>query len=361
VSVDVRAVELFRIRLPLVAPFRTARSTTVHKDALLVRVVTGDAEGWGEVGAEATPMYAPDTLDTARLVLRAELVPRLLAGDDLADVRGHNPARAALLHAALDARLRAEGRSLAAYLGGDRTHVEAGVAIGRAESPAALAATASEFVEQGYGSIKLKIAPGDDIDAVAAVRAAVGPEVALQADANGSYVPGDADRVAELADGSALACLEQPLAPDALLDHVALAERLRTPVCLDEPITSPTIARDAIALRACDVVSIKSALVGGLDAARATLDACVSAGAGARAGGMLETGIGRAALVALASLTGFTVVGDLSASDRYFTQDVTEPFVVDRGRLAVPTGPGLGVAPRVDVLARATVAHERLA
>jgi len=360
VTVRVRAVELFRIRLPLVAPFRTARSTTVHKDALLVRVVTEDTEGWGEVGAEVSPTYAPETLDTARLVLRDELVPRLLAERDLDEVRGHHPARAALGNALLDARLRAEGTSLAAYLGGERTHVDAGVAIGRAENVAALVATASAFVEQGYRSVKLKIAPGDDLDAVAAVCAEIGDDAAIQTDANGSYTLGDADRLAAL-DDYEIACLEQPLAPDALLDHARLVEKLRTPVGLDETITSTGVARDAIALRACDVVSIKSALVGGLDEARSTHDACVAAGVGARAGGMLETGVGRAALLALASLPGFTVVGDVSASARYFAQDVTEPFVLDHGRLAVPTGPGLGVMPEPGVLARCTVAHERLA
>jgi O-succinylbenzoate synthase len=359
VSVPVRAVELFRIRLPLVAPFRTARSTTVHKDALLVHVVTDDAEGWGEVGAEATPEYAPDTLDTARLVLRDELVPRLFAGRDLGAVRGHHPARAALTNALLDAQLRAAGRPLAAYLGSAGTHVEAGVAIGRAESIDALVADASAFVAQGYRSIKLKIAPGDDIDAVAAVRAAVGADVVLQADANGSYDLTDVDHLVGL-DQYELSSLEQPLAPDALLDHARLAERLRTRICLDEPITSPAAARDAVAVRACAIVSIKSALVGGLDAARATHDACVAAGVPARAGGMLETGVGRAALVALAALPGFTVTGDLSASDRYFAEDLTEPFALDGGRLALPTGPGLGVAPLPDVLARCTLARERL-
>jgi len=355
----VRAVELFRVRLPLRAPFRTARSTTIAKDALLVRVVTGDAEGWGEVGAEVAPTYAPDTLDTARLALRDELVPRLHAGADLDEVRGHHPARAALVGAVLDARLRAEGTSLARHLGGVAPFVDAGVAIGSAGGPDDVARAASAFVEEGYGSVKLKIAPGHDVDVVAAVRGAVDDDVIIQVDANGSYTISDADRLRAL-DSFGVACLEQPLAPAALLDHALLVEVLRTPIGLDESITSPAAARDAIALRACAVVSIKAALVGGLDAARATYDACVAANVAARAGGMLETGVGRAALVALASLPGFTVTGDLSASNRYFEEDLTAPFELTDGRLAVPVGPGLGVTPLPEVLARLTLARERI-
>ena len=354
----VRAVELFRIRLALKHPFRTARSTTTHKEALLVRVVTDDADGWGEVGAETSPAYAPDTLDSERLVLRDELVPRLFAGAGFDGVRGHHPARAALTGAVLDARLRAEGTSLAAHLGGALTHVDAGVAIGRHDDTGTLAAVAAAYVGLGYRSLKLKIAPGHDVAAVAAVRAEVGPDVVLQADANGSYSLGATDHLTEL-DGLGVACLEQPLAPDALLDHVQLAARLPTPIGLDETITSAGGARDAIARGACAVVSVKTGLIGGFDEAVRAHDACMAAGVAARAGGMLETGVGRAALVALASLPGFTVPGDLSASNRYFEHDVTEPFVLDRGRLAVPTGPGLGVAPLPDVLARCTIAHER--
>ena len=358
-SVRVRAVELFRIRLPLVAPFRSARSTTTAKDALLVRVVTDDAVGWGEVGAEVAPTYAPDTLDTARLVLRDELVPRLFAGASLDDVRGHHPARAGLLNAVLDAQLRAEGTSLAAYLGATTSAVDAGVAIGMADDRTLLVDAATAYVARGYRSLKVKIAPGADVEPIAALRDAVGPDVTLQADANGSYTPSDAERLAAL-DAYALTCLEQPLAPDALLDHARLGERLQTPIGLDASITSAGVVRDVIELHACRVVSIKNALVGGIDAARRAHDLCAAVGVAARAGGMLETGVGRAALVALAALPGFTVPGDLSASDRYFTHDVTEPFELIDGRLAVPTEPGVGGTPLPDRLAHCTLARERL-
>lgn len=352
------AVELFRIRLPLTRPFRTARSTTTRKDALLVRVVTDDCEGWGEVGAESSPTYAPETLDTARIALRDEFIPRLFTNASFDAVRGNHAARGALSDAMLDAQLRSDGISLASYLGGTASQVEAGVAVGRHDDLGELLADVAACVALGYGSIKVKIAPGHDIDVLTAVRAEVGSKIVLQADANGSYTFEGADHLGAC-DALGIACLEQPLAPDALVDHARLAGRLRTPIGLDETVTSPQVARDAIALGACAIVSIKAGLVGGLSEARTTHDVCVDAGVAARAGGMLGTGIGRAALVALASLPGFTLTGDVSASNRYFEHDITVPFELAGGRLAVPTGAGLGVVPLPEMLARTTIAHER--
>ncbi|MDQ1479921.1 MAG: o-succinylbenzoate synthase [Actinomycetota bacterium] len=359
VPVTIRSVELLRIRLPLTQPFRTASSTTAVKDALLIKVVTPDSCGWGECTAQVTSSYVPETIDTARLALRDVLVPRLFAGVGFGSVRGHNAAKAALSQAVLDAQLRADEISLAAHLGGTATHVEAGVAVGMQEDLRVLLETVAGYAADGYRSMKLKIMRGHDIDTVAAVRAEVGPDVTLQVDANGSYAPADTDHLERL-DAYDLACFEQPLAPDALLDHARLASRLRTPIGLDESITSASVARDAMELGACRVVSIKTGLLGGLDEARRTLELCRTAGIAARAGGMLETGVGRAALVALASLPGFSVPGDLSASSRYFAQDLTEPFELDDGRLAVPAGPGIGVTPLPDVLARCTIARERI-
>jgi len=343
----------------LAQPFRTASGTTAVKDALLVRVVTHDAEGWGECTAQSTSAYAPETIDTARLALRDQLVPRLFAGARFDPVRGHHAAKAALTGAVLDAQLRARGIALATHLGSSAADVEAGVAVGMHEDLRALVARIAGYVSEGYRSVKLKIAPGHDVDVVAAVRAEIGPSVTLQVDANGSYALADTDHLQRL-DAFDLACFEQPLAPDALLDHARLGQRLLTPIGLDETITSARTASDAIEVGACRVVSIKSGLVGGLDEALGALEACRVAGVAARAGGMLETGVGRAALVALASLPGFTVPGDVSASSRYFADDVTEPFELRAGRIAVPTGPGLGVTPRPDVLARCTIARERL-
>jgi o-succinylbenzoate synthase len=345
--------------LPLARPFRTARSTTLDKDALLVHVVTDDAEGWGECAAEVTPTYAGETLAGARLMIRDHLAPRLFAGASLADVRGNAFARAAVEGAALDAYLRARGQSLRDWAGGTRTRIEAGVAIGMADDLAQLREIAAAYVVEGYRRLKLKIEPGADRAAVAAVRAEVGPDIALAVDANGSYRVDDADRLRAL-DDFGLQCIEQPLAPDALRDHANLAGTLRTRIALDETITSARVAADALALGACAIVNVKPGRVGGWQEAVAIQDVAVAAGAPAIIGGMLSTGVGRAVEVALASLPGFTEAGDCSASDRYFADDITEPFVLDGGMLAVPDGPGIGVTPRPDRLRRVTVARETL-
>jgi O-succinylbenzoate synthase len=355
-----REVELRRVRLPLVLPFRTANDTTVTKDALLVRVRTVDADGWGECGAQVSPTYLAETIDTARLVLRDHLVPRAFAGASFEGVRGNTAAKAALECALLDAKLRAQGVPLARWLGGERTHVDAGVAVGMVDDDAELVDLATAYVDQGYRRIKLKIEPGGDIQPIAAVRSKLGDGIALQADANGTYTLDDIDRLTAL-DEYALQCIEQPLPSDALSDHATLASRLRTPICLDESISTAHAAADAIAMGACAVVNVKAARLGGLEAARRVHDVCAARDTPTLAGGMLETGIGRAALVALASLPNFTIPGDLSASDRYFAHDiVTEPFELDAGRLRVPTAPGLGVDTAVDVLDRCTIAREVL-
>ena len=360
---SVRNVELLRVRVPLVAPFRTARGVTRTKEALLVRVDVDGMIGWGECVAERAPTYAADTIDGARLALRDHLLPRVFAGASCDDVRGHAAARAALQCALLDARLRAEGVSLSAHLGGTRAFIDAGVAIGLHDDLDELRSVVRRCVEQGYRRIKCKIEPGNDVRVVRAARAAAGDDIALAADANGSYSLDATGALFAALDDLGVQCVEQPLPPDALVDHATLArERPGTSICLDESITSATVARDAIALHACDAISVKAGRVGGLAEARDVHDVCYAAGIAVLAGGMLETGIGRAALLALASLPGFTWPGDCSASDRYFGPDgdLTEPFVLDGGRLRVPDAPGLGVDPRPESLARATIARERI-
>jgi O-succinylbenzoate synthase len=360
----VRALELHRVRLPLVRPFRTARGTTTHKDALLVRVVTDDASGWGECAAETTPSYSGETLDGARLVIRDHLAPRLFAGQDLTDVRGNHFAKYAVEMARLDARLRASGESFRSWIaparvGAARPRVPAGVAIGITDDERELRELAAGYVAAGYRRLKCKIEPGADIAVVAAVRAEVGDAITIAVDANGAYDLAQSDALAAL-DAFGLQCIEQPLSPDSLRDHATLALGLRTRVCLDETITSAPVAMDALAWHACDMVNIKPGRIGGYDAARTVHDLCVVAGVPAVIGGMLETGVGRAVNVALASLPGFTEAGDLSASDRYFAEDITEPFVLDGGQLAVPNRPGIGVTPRPEMLRRCTIARETL-
>jgi O-succinylbenzoate synthase len=363
VGETLREVELFRVRLPLVAPFRTAKVTTAVKEALLVRVLTTAGVGWGECTALVTPGYDGETIDDARLALRDHLVPRAFAGAQLDDVRGHTSARAALECALLDARLRAEGTSLAAWLGAERATIDAGVAVGLVDDVAALRRSVAAYVEAGYRRIKCKIEPGHDVEVLAAARAEAGPEVALAADANGSYSLDEATRLFEAIENAdlALQCVEQPCAPEALAEHATLIAQVNTPVCLDETITSAAVANDAIARRACDALAVKVGRLG-IDEAKRVHDACVRATIDALPGGMLETGVGRAALLAVAALPGFTLAGDCSASERFFgiDGDLTEPFVIDDGKLRVPSGAGLGVEPIPERLARCTVARERL-
>jgi O-succinylbenzoate synthase len=357
-------VDLLRVRLPLVTPFRTARAATFEKHALLVRVRTDAGIGWGECTAPATPEYDGETIAGARLALRDHLLPRAFAGAAFDDVRGANAARAALECALLDARLRAANESLGSWLGATRPAVDAGVAVGLTDDPGALddlRRAVAAYTAAGYRRIKCKIEPGRDISVLRAARLQVGSEVLLAADANGSYDLDGARRLLADTDDLDLQCIEQPCAPEAVTAHAALVASGRTPICLDETITSLATARDAMERRACDVVAIKVGRLG-IDGARRVHDACVSAGVAALAGGMLETGIGRAALLAVAALPGFTFTGDCSASERYFgvDGDLTEPFVLEAGRLRVPTSAGLGVDPLPDRLARFTVARERI-
>lgn len=363
----VEAVELRRLRLPLRSPFRAAHGTERAKEVLLVRVLGGGAEGWGECAALAEPTYTAEYVAGAHQVLRDHLVPRVLAGGEmggsdvagaLSAVRGHRMAKAALEMAVMDAELREAGVSLAQHLGGSRPVVDAGVALGLCTS-AELVTAAETFVDQGYRRLKLKIEPGWDVEPVAAVRAALGAGVDVAVDANGAYA-GEGDGLAALdeLDGLGLVFIEQPLAPDDLRGHAQLARRLDTPICLDESVESVAGAEVALDLGACSVLNIKPGRCGGLLEAVKVHDFCLERGVPAWCGGMLDTGIGRAANLALASLPGFTMAGDLSASDRYFEEDLTDPIVLEDGCLRVPTRPGLGVEPRHEVLERFTTSVE---
>ena len=368
-GVRLLAVDIHRVRLPLVRPFRTSFGEQTVREVLVVRVETDAGEGWGECAADVDPHYSPEYNDGALDVLRHHLVPLLLAGGDrltgaavadlLAPVKGHRMAKEALEVAVLDAELRAAGVALAEHLGGTKAAVDVGVSVGITDDPGRLASWVAEYLDEGYRRIKLKIEPGADVDRVAAIRELVGPDFPLQVDANTAYRVEDAEHLARL-DEFDLLLVEQPLAEDDLVGHATLARRLTTPICLDESIESLAHVETALALDACGVVNIKPGRVGGLLEARRIHDRCVAAGIPVWCGGMLETGIGRASLVALSALPGFTLPGDSSASDRYYATDLTEPFVLDDGRLPVPTGPGLGVTVDLDALARFSVAHDHL-
>jgi O-succinylbenzoate synthase len=358
--VKVEAIELRRVTLPLATPFRTSYGTEVERRAVLVRVVGDGAEGWGECVAMPEPLYTSEYADGAAHVLRHHLAPRLVGRDVFADevatvlapVQGHPMAKAALEMAVLDAELRAAGRSLGEHLGARRASVPSGISLGIADTVPALLDAVAAAVDAGYQRVKLKVAPGHDVGPVEAVRGRF-PELLLQVDANGAYTVADAEHLAAF-DRFDLLLLEQPLAADDLAGHAELARRLRTPICLDESITSARAATDAIARGACGVVNVKPGRVGGYLEAVRVHDACVAAGVPAWVGGMLETGLGRAANVALAALPGFTIPGDLSASDRWYAEDLTEPVVLEDGFLRVPTAPGLGRQPLPHVLAART-------
>ncbi|MGW4471557.1 o-succinylbenzoate synthase [Nonomuraea sp. NPDC004354] len=360
----ITGVELRRIAMPLVAPFRTSFGTETSRDVLLVRVVTPDAEGWGECVAMSEPLYSSEYVEGAAEVIRRFLLPLLPddldaygVGRAMEPIKGHRMAKAALETAVLDAQLRASGESFGHFLGSARDRVPCGVSVGIMDSIPQLLDSVEGYLDEGYVRIKLKIEPGWDVAPVRAVRERFGDDVLLQVDANAAYTLVDAQQLARL-DDFGLLLIEQPLANDDLVQHAELAKRLRTPICLDESIESAEHAAAAISLKACSIINIKPGRIGGYLEARRIHDLCRAHGIAVWCGGMLETGLGRAANVALAALPGFTLPGDTSASRRYYATDITEPFELDGGHLDVPSGPGLGVEPIKDILEEVTTATE---
>ncbi len=349
-------VTLHSLRLPLATPFRRASGTEQHREVLLVEAVGDEFFGWGECVAEAEPTYSPEYVESAANVIEKFLLPRVgtqkMRATDLASrfigIKGHAMAKAGIEAAMLDAECRKFGESFAQRLGATRDRVPAGVAVGIQPTVGELVDTVGAYVAEGYKRVKLKIEPGNDVKQVAAVREAF-PNLALQVDANGSYTTDDARHLAQL-DAFDLLLIEQPLADDDFLGHAEIARQLHTPICLDESITSLRTAELALALGSCRVINIKAGRVGGFLEAVRIHDLCVSRNVPVWCGGMLETGVGRAANLALAALPGFTLTGDLSASTRYFHRDVTEAFTVDDGFLRVPNGIGIGVVPLTDRL-----------
>lgn len=352
-------VELRRIRLRLVRPFRTSFGTETEREALLVRVLGDDVEGWGECVASTEPLYSEEYVEGAEQVIRDFLLPRLPAdvrahqvAPAFAPVRGNPMAKAAVEMAVLDAELRETGMSYAAFLGATRERVPVGVSVGIMDSIPELVDAVGGYLADGYGRIKLKIEPGWDVEPVRAVRERFG-DIALQVDANAAYTRADLRHLARL-DAFDLLLLEQPLPAEDLLGHARLAAVVETPVCLDESIISARAAADAIELGACSVVNIKAGRVGGYLEARRIHDVCVAHGVPVWCGGMLESGLGRAANLAIAALPGCTLPGDVSASERYYAHDITAPFRIEDGLMRVPTGPGLGVEPIPEILADIT-------
>jgi O-succinylbenzoate synthase len=347
----VERIELRRIELPFVAPFETSGWREYANHSIVVRLTAEGVEGWGEAPVGMGPWYNEETQSTGWAIAREFLAPMLLQADlnrpeDVdplfGKVRGNRIARSGFEFAAWDLFGRLEGRSLTQMLGGVRERVDVGVSVGVQPDIEALLRVVAGYVEAGYGRVKLKIKPGWDIEPTRAVREAW-PKLRLQVDANSIYTLDHAEHLAQL-DAYDLLLIEQPLAHDDIFDHAKLQRRLTTPICLDESIVSPDHARWALELKACGVINIKPSRIGGLAPARQIHDMAAEAGVPVWCGGMLETGIGRAANVALASLPNFTLPGDISASERYFKRDVvSNPFTLNAdSTLSVPTTPGCG-------------------
>ncbi len=355
--------------MELVEPFAISSGSTRTRRVLLLVLVSDGVEGWAECVAGEKPSYSYETADTAWSVLTTWLLPELVGCrvDDARDLRpapwlrGHPMARAAVEMAGWDLEAKRRGVPLRDLLGAEGDAVPVGVSIGIQDSDDALLTKVERHLAEGYRKIKLKIKPGRDVEMLRAVRKSF-PDAPLMADANSAYAwPGDSARL-EQVDEFALMMLEQPLHYEDVLDHAALQRGIATPVCLDESIRSAADARLAVRLRAGRIVNIKPGRVGGLAESLAIHDLCRAAGWPVWCGGMLESGVGRAHNVALACLPGFTLPGDISSSRRYWREDVVAPeFEMVNGTMAVPDGPGIGVAPRmerIEALATRTATFE---
>lgn len=345
-------ITLRQIRMRLVRPFETSFGRTDERRILLVEVEDSDgATGWGEVTCGERPYYNEEWVEAAWLVLREFAAPRVLGrrigsaadvGGLTSAVRGHRMARGGLEAACWEMEARKAGVPLWRHIGGTRAEIPCGVSIGLQESAEALADLIQAELEAGYRRIKVKIKPGRDLDLIEAVRTEH-PDIPLMADANSAYTLDDTDRLKAL-DAFGLMMLEQPLGHDDVIDHAALQERLRTPLCLDESIVSSHRAGQAIRLGACRIVNVKLGRVGGFAEAKRVHDTCRAAGVPVWCGGMLEAGIGRAHNIALSTLPNFALPGDVSASKRYWSRDIVSPpvEVSAAGTIPAPTGPGLG-------------------
>ncbi len=368
-TLQLEMVELIHARLPLVSPFETSFGRTDQRELVLIKAFANGLVGYGE--AVPLPFYSYETIQTAWHILRDYAIPALLhqplstpeeAASRLRFVRGHPMARAGLELACWDLFAKAQGISLRELLGGKRERVPVGVSIGIQPTSEDLVKVVEKHLAAGYQRIKIKIKPDCDIEPLSAVRRAF-PTIKMMADANSAYRLEDAPTLKKL-DALHLMMIEQPLDYDDIFDHAQLQQQLDTPICLDESIHTLQHARHALALGSARIINIKVGRVGGYTEARAIHDLCLSKGIPVWCGGMLESGIGRAHNLALSSLPGFTLPGDVSASERYYREDIVDPPAIlePDGTIKVPAnGPGIGVTIREDVLARYTLSKERVA
>jgi len=366
----INRVILYHLRMPLISAFETSFGRINWRDCVLVEAFAEGLVGYGECPADHDPGYSYETVGTALHILQDFIIPAVLGQEvstaeelhqRMAFVRGHLMAKAGMEMALWDLLGKAHGISLNEMLGGVRQKVEVGVSVGLQESPARLVEVIHEYLELGYRRVKIKIKPERDVGDTQAVRKAF-PSLRLQVDANSAYTLEDASSITPL-DELDLLLIEQPLAEDDLWDHRQLQAGFRTPICLDESITSLRLARQALEMKACRVINIKPGRVGGLSQGVKIHDLCQQQGIPVWCGGMLETGIGRASNLALAALPGFTLPGDISATDRYYHEDITqERFTLNPdSTIDVPTKPGLGVSIDPTALKKATLGRINIA
>jgi O-succinylbenzoate synthase len=362
-AIKVDGVEIRWIRLPLIEPFETSFGKVDSRLIFLVCLEANGLTGWGEVVAAEEPLYSYETSGTALHVIRDFLAPAVVDAPigSLADLakrlsrfRGHNMAKAGLELAYIDLLAQASGQSLSSLIGGELKRVAVGVSLGIQPTVARLLERVERYLSLGYQRIKLKIKPGWDLDVVAEVRRNY-PEILLSVDANSAYTINDRDYLKKLDDFNLL-MIEQPLQNDDLMDHARLQETMTTRLCLDESIVNHRYAKLALELDSCRIINIKVGRVGGYSEALAIHDLCATRKIPVWCGGMLESGIGRAHNIALASLNGFTLPGDISASSRYFERDIISPAVTvaPDGTVAVPDRPGLGFDIDLDFIKRLT-------
>jgi len=353
---SLRAVELWRGEIDLIAPFRTSFGIESSRELLYVHAIGDSHSGWGECVAMVEPNYSSEYLENCIEVISRFLIPRLSC-DTTAEkfiaratpIRGNYMSKACVETALLDMQLRDQTISLATFLGATRSRVASGVSVGIQDNLNDLVTVVGEYIAQGYVRVKLKIEPGTDIELVQTIRKEFGDDLMLQVDANAAYTISDTNHLKQL-DAFNLLLIEQPLPEDDLAGHIELSRAINTPVCLDESVTSLDTARGALDLKACSVINIKPGRVGGYLEAKKIHDLCFSRGVAVWCGGMLETGVGRAANLALAALPGFTLPGDISASSRYFAKDITKPFILEDGHISVPNTVGIGVEPLPEML-----------
>lgn len=343
---------LRHLRMPLVTHFETSFGRIFERDCILVEIRSEGLTGWGECVADRDPGYCSETSGTAWHILMDFVAP-LIVGQDVADaadfhkrvanIRGHQLAKAGVEMALWDLLGQRQGKSLRELFGGQKPTVAVGVSVGLQDSPEALVRVVEKYLAEGYRRVKLKIKPGRDVGDALAVRRAF-PQTPLQVDANSAYTLETSLALLPL-DDLDLLLIEQPLFEDDIWDHARLQKMFKTPICLDESIVSPRHARYALEMAACRVINIKAARCGGLGYGTKIHDMCQQAGIPVWCGGMLETNIGRASNLALASLPKFSLPGDISASARYYHEDLTEEtFSLNAdSTITVPDKPGLGV------------------